>query len=215
MSFRILAVNPGSTSTKAAVFEGTEPVADFVARHSPEELGRFENIRGQLEYRRRLILDEVAGVVPDLGFDAVIGRGGLIKPIPSGVYEVNERMLEDLASCRYGSHASNLGAMIAAGIAELSGARAFIADPVVVDEKEEVARITGIAGIDRKSIFHALNQKAVARQYAALRGVPYESLNLVVAHLGGGISVGAHRRGRVVDVNTALDGEGPFSQERA
>ncbi|MCC8035453.1 MAG: butyrate kinase, partial [Rikenellaceae bacterium] len=189
MSFKILAINPGSTSTKAAVFEGREPVARFTVRHTTDELGRFDDIAGQLEYRRRLILDEVGTVVPDLKFDAVIGRGGLVKPIPSGVYEVDERMLDDLRCSRYGSHASNLGAMIAAGIAEMSGARAFLADPVVVDEMEEVARITGLAGIGRKSIFHALNQKAVAREYAAGKGVPYESLDLIVAHLGGGISV--------------------------
>ncbi|MCL1868279.1 MAG: butyrate kinase, partial [Paludibacter sp.] len=144
------------------------------------------------------------------------GRGGLLHPIESGVYEINEDMLDDLRSCRYGEHASNLGAMLANEIAhQIQHCRAFIADPVVVDELQEVARISGLRQIPRRSIFHALNQKAIARKYAAQKGVPYEELNLIIAHLGGGISVAAHSCGRVIDVNQALGGFGPFSPERA
>ncbi|MCD7969801.1 MAG: butyrate kinase [Alistipes sp.] len=216
MQYRILAINPGSTSTKAALYEGEKTVRHITVRHGADQLAAFPDIASQLGFRKELILQELSADTRALSaLDAVIGRGGLVKPIPSGVYEVNDDMAEDLRSCRYGSHASNLGGLIAREIASETGARAFIADPVVVDELEEVARITGIAGIERKSIFHALNQKAVAREYAASAGRKYEEMDLIVAHLGGGISVGAHRKGRVVDVNNALNGEGPFSPERA
>lgn len=216
MAYRILAVNPGSTSTKAAYYTDSEPVAEITVRHTAGELSGFESIAAQLEFRKDLIMEALAERGLDIAeLDAVIGRGGLVKPISSGVYEVNEVLLADLRSARYGAHASNLGALLADSISAETGARAFIADPVVVDEMEDVARVTGLKGICRRSVFHALNQKAIARAYAVDRGVPYEELNLIVAHLGGGISVGAHRHGRVVDVNNALDGDGPFSPERA
>jgi butyrate kinase len=147
---------------------------------------------------------------------AVVGRGGLVKPIESGIYRVNQSMKDDLAAGYSGQHASNLGGLIADDIASsLCCATAYIVDPVVVDELEEIARISGHPEIQRKSIFHALNQKAVARIYATSTGRKYEDLNLIIAHMGGGVSVGAHRCGRVIDVNNALDGDGPFSPERS
>ena len=146
---------------------------------------------------------------------AVVGRGGLLRPIPSGVYEVNETMIADLRSAQYGEHASNLGGIIANALAKEAGCKAYIADPVVVDELEDVARISGHPKFPRISIFHALNSKAVSRKYAASIGKAYEDLNLIVVHMGGGISVGAHRKGKVIDVNNALNGDGPFSPERA
>ncbi|WP_462318253.1 butyrate kinase [Marinilabilia sp.] len=216
--FRILVINPGSTSTKIAVFENIKSVLLKTLRHSSEELARFPDIPSQYEFRKEAILNElVAADIEIEKINAVVGRGGLLRPIPSGVYEVNENMKNDLKN-RSGKqqHASNLGGLIADDIARsLPSARAFIADPVVVDELQDVARITGHPDLPRQSIFHALNQKAVARNYARSVEKKYEELNLIVAHLGGGISVGAHKKGHVIDVNNALDGYGPFSPERA
>lgn len=216
--FRILVINPGSTSTKIAVFENIKSVLLKTLRHSSEELARFPDIPSQYEFRKEAILNElVAADIEIEKINAVVGRGGLLRPIPSGVYEVNENMKNDLKN-RSGKqqHASNLGGLIADDIARsLPDARAFIADPVVVDELQDVARITGHPDLPRQSIFHALNQKAVARNYARSVEKKYEDLNLIVAHLGGGISVGAHKKGNVIDVNNALDGYGPFSPERA
>lgn len=215
-TYKILAINPGSTSTKVAVFENDKEVFATTLRHSSEEIGRYKTILDQLDFRREVILEAVKASGIALGeLDAVIGRGGLLKPIPSGTYEVNAQMIEDIRLRPAGHHASNLGALLAAEIAQLAGVKAYIADPVVVDELQPEARLTGLPEVKRESIFHALNQKAVARVYADSIGKPYEELNLVVAHMGGGISVGAHRKGLVVDVNNALDGEGPFSPERA
>lgn len=214
---RILAINPGSTSTKIAVYEGTKNVFLKTLRHSTEELQPFSNIASQFQFRKEIILAELqqAGIeIESLG--VIVGRGGLVKPIPSGVYEVNEALVNDLIHPVLGEHASNLGGLIALDIAKtIPGARAFIADPVVVDELQDVARISGQPELPRLSIFHALNQKAIARTHARSLNRKYEELNLIVAHLGGGISVGAHREGKVVDVNNALDGEGPFSPERS
>jgi butyrate kinase len=148
-------------------------------------------------------------------FDGIIGRGGLLKPIPSGVYNVSENMLKDLEEAKYGEHASNLGAILAFELAKLANCPSFIADPVVVDELDDIARVSGIPDIERISIFHALNQKASAKRAAKELGKDYNECNLIVAHLGGGVSVGAHSRGLVVDVNNALDGDGPFSPERS
>ncbi len=216
MEYNILAVNPGSTSTKAGWFRNLEPVKTISLSHTPEELARHEGVAGQLEFRTQLILEALQEASLDVkSLDAVIGRGGLLRPIASGVYTVDQAMQEDLQAERHGRHASNLGALIARRIAVSAGVEAYIADPVVVDELDEVARISGHPLLPRISIFHALNQKAMARRYAASVGRPYAELNLIVAHLGGGVSVGAHRDGRVVDVNNALDGEGPFSPERA
>lgn len=212
---KVLVINPGSTSTKIAVFEDGKQVWIKNIHHSTEELKDFARISDQYDYRKGYVLRELAEAGIEVAFDAVIARGGLLHPISGGVYAVNQKMREDLLSAKK-EHACNLGALIATEIACVSGGcPAFIADPVVVDEMEEVARVSGIAALPRVSIFHALNQKAIARRYAAEAGKKYEELNLVVAHLGGGISVGAHCHGRVIDVNNALDGEGPFSPERA
>jgi butyrate kinase len=214
---RILAINPGSTSTKFAVYFGEECKLKKTLRHSIEELSLYDNIIDQFEFRKGLIIDSLV----EEGFDVdkikyIIGRGGLTYSLKSGVYLVNSRMLEHARSGIYGQHASNLGPLIADYIAlQIPGARAFIADPVVTDELEEIARFSGHPAFERRSIFHALNQKATARVHAKKIGRKYEELNLIVAHLGGGISVGAHCKGKVIDVNNALDGEGPFSPERS
>ena len=214
---KILAINPGSTSTKIAVFEGEKQVFINTIRHSTEELSKYHNVAAQFEFRKELILSELKNAGIDVAsLSAIVGRGGLLRPIESGVYEVNQHMKNDLLSPDCREHASNLGALLADSIASgIKGARAFIADPVVVDELSDVARISSLPTCPRHSIFHALNQKAVARRFAKEKGKKYEDLNLVIAHLGGGISVAAHEKGRVVDVNNALDGDGPFSPERA
>lgn len=213
----ILAINPGSTSTKFAIFEEDELVFEKTLRHPGEELTHFDRITDQFHFRKDLILKELSERKTELSrIEAVVGRGGLVKPIESGIYIVNDRMKEDLEAGILGQHASNLGGLIADDIASsLPNARAFIVDPVVVDELQPVARLSGHPSIERISIFHALNQKAVARTYAASVGKQYEDLNLIVSHMGGGISVGAHRKGKVVDVNNALHGDGPFSPERS
>ncbi|WDU83484.1 butyrate kinase [Caloramator sp. Dgby_cultured_2] len=213
--FRMLVINPGSTSTKIAVFDDLNPVFVETLRHSSEELAPYNTIFEQYEFRKNVILSALKEKnVPIESLNAVVGRGGLLKPIEGGTYNVNEKMIEDLKIGVQGQHASNLGGVIAYEIAKSVNIPAFIVDPVVVDEMDEIARISGMPEIQRKSIFHALNQKAVAKRYAKEHEKKYEELNLIVAHLGGGISVGAHRKGRVVDVNNALDGEGPFSPER-
>lgn len=211
---RILAINPGSTSTKIAVHEDGRPVWATGAHHPVKELSAFQNINDQYAYRKDFIIKRLTDGGQPLLFDAVIGRGGLLKPLPGGVYRVNKQMKKDLVNATM-EHACNLGALLADDMARSCQCPAFIADPVVVDELQPVARYSGIPEIPRRSVFHALNSKAVARQFAAQEGKSYESMNLIVAHLGGGISVGAHRHGRVIDVNNALNGEGPFSPERA
>lgn len=211
---RIFVINPGSTSTKTAVFEDEKVVWMAGGHHTVAETAACRTINEQYEYRRDFVLRNLREAGIALDFDAVIGRGGLLKPLNGGVYRVNERMKHDLIYAKH-KHACNLGALIADEIAAQCGCPAFIADPVVVDEMQPEARLTGLPEINRKSIFHALNSKAVSAKYAKSQGKHYEEMNLIVAHLGGGISVGAHRKGRVVDVNNALDGEGPFSPERA
>jgi len=213
----ILAINPGSTSTKFSLFEEEKLVFEKTLRHSAEELKNFGKITDQFHFRKNLIMNELSVRKIDLGkIAAVVGRGGLVKPIESGIYKVNQRMKDDLTAGFSGQHASNLGGLIADDIASsLCCASAYIVDPVVVDELQSVARISGHPEIERRSIFHALNQKAVARIYAASKGKKYEDLNLIIAHMGGGISVGAHKHGKVIDVNNALDGDGPFSPERS
>lgn len=217
MKQTILAINPGSTSTKIAIYDDLTPRFITTLRHCSDEIAQFVKISDQFAFRKDAIMQELEKQGVTLSeIKAVVGRGGLIYPLCSGVYQVNERMQHDLKNPPMGQHASNLGGLIAADIAsQLDGVKAYIADPVVVDEMDDVARVTGHPLFTRKSIFHALNQKAIARLYAKQVGRRYEDMDLVVAHLGGGISVGAHRRGRVVDVNNALDGEGPFSPERA
>ena len=191
------------------------PLLDLTLRHSTEEISRFANVIDQLDWRRGLILSalrEQSFNLKDLS--AVIGRGGLIRPIPAGVYEVNSRMRYDLRNAPM-KHACNLGGLLAAQIAHMAGVKAYIADPPVVDEMDDAARITGMPMCPRKPIFHALNQKAIARLHCGRMGWTYEESNLIVAHMGGGISVAAHRQGRIVDVNNALDGDGPFAPDRA
>ncbi|MCC8089484.1 MAG: butyrate kinase [Rikenellaceae bacterium] len=215
--YLILAINPGSTSSKIAVYGNEEQLFEKTIRHSSEEISSFPDVASQFGFRKELILKTLT----DEGFDirtldAVVGRGGILKPVSSGVYEINDAILRDLREAKNGEHASNLGALIADDIAKgIDGARAFIADPVVVDELQDVARVTGHPLFKRTKVFHALNQKEVARSYAESVSKNYEDLNLIVAHLGGGISVGAHRNGRIIDVNNAIDGEGAFSPERS
>jgi len=213
----ILAVNPGSTSTKFAVYKDDNIIFSETIRHSVEKISGFARISDQFSFRKELIMKELGKrKIPVERINAIVGRGGLLKPIESGVYEVNELMINDLRTGSRGQHASNLGGLIADDIAkDIPGSRAFIVDPVVVDEMHDVARLSGHPLLDRISIFHALNQKAVARAYAESLNKEYEDLNLIVAHMGGGISVGAHVKGRVLDVNNALNGEGPFSPERS
>lgn len=213
----ILAINPGSTSTKIAVFSNSKIIYLKTIRHSADELSVYKKIADQYEFRKNIVVEELNKA--KINFESirvVMGRGGLLKPIPSGVYAVNEKMIKDLQNSEYGEHASNLGGLIAHAIAQqLPNAKAYIADPVVVDEMEDIARISGHPLFERISIFHALNHKAVARFHAKCISKRYEDLNLIVVHLGGGITVGAHCKGKVIDVNQGLDGEGPFSPERS
>ncbi len=214
--YRILVINPGSTSTKLGVFvRDARQVVESIP-HSKEELAPFPRIMDQEEYRYQTIMDWLQrhGEDPS-SFAAVVGRGGLLQPLPSGTYVVTQVMIRDLRVGVQGEHASNLGGILAARIAEKAGCPAYIVDPVVVDELEDCARYTGFPEIRRRSIFHALNHKAVGRAAAAKLGKAYQECNLIVAHLGGGISVGAHRKGCVIEVNNALNGDGPFAPERA
>lgn len=213
-----LAINPGSTSTKIAVFEDTNILFHQTLRHGVEDLAVFPSIADQYDFRLKIIIDFLKKEKFDIeSLDAIVGRGGLLKPIPGGVYRVNQTMLEDLRKSPLGEHASNLGGILAREIVNMMRKKidAFIVDPVVVDELDEVARFSGHVDFPRVSIFHALNQKAVSRRYAREYGKSYEECNLIVVHLGGGITVGVHKNGRVIDVNNGLDGDGPFSPERS
>ncbi|MGE5479145.1 MAG: butyrate kinase [Chloroflexota bacterium] len=215
---KILTINPGSTSTKIAVFEDLTSIFEKTLRHSVEELVGYKTIIDQYEFRKNIIIEALKEAnikVSDL--DAVVGRGGLLKPIPGGVYRVSDAMIEDLRKGVMGEHASNIGGLLAREIARAvcDDCPSFIVDPVVVDEMDDIARYSGRPELPRISIFHALNQKAVARRFAREQNKRYEDLRLIVAHLGGGVTVGAHANGRVIDVNNGLDGDGPFSPERA
>lgn len=213
---KLLIINPGSTSTKIGIFEDEKEILDETLRHSSEEIGKYATVVDQKDFRKEVILNVLKSKGIDIkGFDAIVGRGGLLKPIEGGTYAVNEEMLSDIKKAERGEHASNLGAMIADEIAKEIGAKAFIVDPVVVDELSDVARISGVPELPRTSIFHALNQKAVAKRYAKEKNKAYEDCNIIVVHMGGGVSVGAHTNGRIVDVNNALDGDGAFSPERS
>lgn len=211
---KIFVINPGSTSTKLALYEDEQQVWAENAHHPVNELTRFHHISEQYEYRKEFIVKMLENAGIPIQFDAVIARGGLLKPTPGGVYAVNERMKYDLIHATM-EHACNLGALIADELAKQCNCPCYIADPEVVDEFIPEARFTGIPEIKRISIFHALNSKAVSRKYAASIQKSYEELNLIVIHMGGGISISAHRKGKVIDVNNALDGDGPFSPERA
>lgn len=214
--FLILAINPGSTSTKIAVFDRDKEVFSENITHRIEELSRFNQASEQDLYRMEIILRTLRDKNIDFNdFSAIVGRGGLLKPIEGGTYKINQEMLVDLKRGVQGDHPSNCGGLIAYAIGKMIDKPAFIVDPVVVDELCDLARISGMPLLSRRSIFHALNQKAVAREVAAKLGKKYNEINVIVAHMGGGITVGAHQNGRVVDVNNGLDGDGPFSSERS
>lgn len=216
MSYRILVINPGSTSTKIGVYEDETLLFDKTLRHSAEEIDKFDSIPAQKDWRRKLVMQ----ALDDQGFDvttlsAVSGRGGLLAPIRGGTYAVSDRLVRDCTVGVQGQHASNLGGLLAREIGDQLGIPSYIVDPVVVDELSDVARYAGHPLFHRTSIFHALNQKAVAKRYAKEHGRKYEDLNLIVCHMGGGCSIGAHVHGSVVDTQNALDGDGPFSPERS
>ncbi|MGD0227383.1 MAG: butyrate kinase [Terriglobia bacterium] len=217
IEYRILAINPGSTSTKFGVFAGSRAVLVRSLRHSEGEMAPFRGrpVLDQAEFRHEAVERELIGAGEDTsGFHAVAGRGGLLGPVGSGTYRVNQTMLDHLREARRGEHASNLGAFLAKAVAARAGVGAFIVDPVSVEEWPERARLSGLASIERQCFSHALNTKAVAKRYAREVGRSYQQLRLIVAHLGSGISVSAHEGGRMVDVADAVS-EGPFSAERA
>jgi butyrate kinase len=215
-NYYILAINPGSTSTKIAVYENNKLHYLRNIKHEMDELAHFEKIADQYEFRKNIIVEQLneAGIPLD-SISLVMGRGGLLKPVEGGVYTVNEKMIRDIKN-PMGEHESNLGGYIAYEIAKEigKGVGAYIVDPTCVDEMEEIARISGLPELPRRSFLHALNQKAVARRYARENGKKYEEMNLIVAHMGGGTSVGAHCKGRIIDTNNGLNGDGPFSPER-
>jgi butyrate kinase len=215
-SWRVLVINPGSTSTKLAVFEDDKALYSETVAHPHQKIAAFQRIPDQYAFRRDAVLAFLKKHAVEPGsLDAVVGRGGLLRPLQSGTYRVNERMLEELRSPhKERDHVTNLGALIANEIAQPAGIPAFIVDPVCVDEIEPLARVSGLPEIERKSFSHALSLKSAARRAARELRRPYEELNLVVVHMGGGISVTAHRQGKMIDVNQALDGTGPFSPER-
>ncbi len=213
---KILVINPGSTSTKIAVYNSREVQFETTITHSAKQLSKFKQIIDQLDFRKQIICDELRRNAISLNFNAIIARGGLIKPIPGGVYSINEKMkLDVLTPMRH--HASNLGCLIASEIAQKqeTPCPAFIADPGVVDERQEIAKVSGFPLLPKIAISHVLNQRAIGRQYAREQQVEYDSLNLIISHIGGGISIGVHQQGKIIDVNNALDGDGPFSPERA
>lgn len=216
MAYKLLIINPGSTSTKIGVYSDEKEVLVETLRHSSDEIAKYDSIFEQKNFRKEVIVNILKKNNIDVSsLDAIVGRGGMLRPIPGGTYEVTDKLLEDLKVGVSGQHASNLGGILANEIAKEVGIKSFIVDPVVVDELQDVARISGMPELPRRSIFHALNQKAVAKRYAKECGKRYEDLNLVVVHMGGGVSVAAHRDGLVIDVNNTLDGDGPFSPERS
>ncbi len=216
MSVKSLIINPGSTSTKLGVFEDETLLFEETLRHSTEEISQYETIFDQKDFRKNIIVNFLKSQNFDLkSLNVVVGRGGMLKPIPGGTYAVTDDLLEDLKIGKQGQHASNLGGILAREIADEIGVPSFIVDPVVVDELIPIARYSGVPELPRTSVFHALNQKAVAKRYAKEIGKPYTDLNLIVVHMGGGVSVGAHEKGRVIDIFNALDGDGAFSPERA
>ena len=216
MSVKSLIINPGSTSTKIGVFEDETLLFEETLRHSTEEIAQYASIVDQKDFRKQIILDLLKEKDFDIrSLQVIVGRGGMLKPIPGGTYAVSDDLLHDLKIGKQGQHASNLGGILAREIGDEIGVPSYIVDPVVVDELMPIARYSGVPELPRTSVFHALNQKAVAKRYAKEKGVPYESLNLIVVHMGGGVSVGAHEKGRVIDVFNALDGDGAFSPERA
>lgn len=216
MAVKSLIINPGSTSTKIGVFEDETLLFEETLRHSTEEISQYASIVDQKDFRKEIIVDLLKEKDFDINsLNMVVGRGGMLKPIPGGTYAVSDELLEDLKIGKQGQHASNLGGILAREIGDSIGVPSFIVDPVVVDELMPEARLSGSPLIPRVSVFHALNQKAVAKRYAKESGMNYEDLNLIVVHMGGGVSVGAHKNGKIIDVFNALDGDGAFSPERA
>ncbi|NLI54223.1 MAG: butyrate kinase [Clostridiales bacterium] len=211
---RLLIINPGATSTKIAIYEDeTEAYSETIA-HTPEELSGYRRIIDQLPLREGLVRASLSRAGYEIAaFDAVCSRGGLLRHISSGTYEINDAVIRDIYNPPFGEHASSLGPVIAKSIADEAGIPAFLQDPPSVDELQPIARISGMQGMERESFFHALNQKAVARKAAAELGQPYDALNLIVVHMGGGVSIAAHEKGRVVDVFNVRD-EGSFSLDR-
>lgn len=215
-TYVLLVINPGSTSTKIGVFENERLIFEETLRHELEELSKYKSIYEQYPFRKQVIVEALQKRGVSLQkLSGIVGRGGVLRPISGGTYRVSEGMLVDLQSGKYGEHASNLGGILAHEMAAQLNIPAFIVDPVVVDELQPVARFSGLPELERRSIFHALNQKAVARKTAKNLGKSYESARFIVCHMGGGITVGAHENGRVIDVNNGLNGDGPFSPERA
>ena len=216
MAIKSLIINPGSTSTKIGVFEDETLLFEETLRHSTEEIAQYASIVDQKDFRKEIITNLLASKDFDINsLNMVVGRGGMLKPIPGGTYAVTDDLLHDLKIGKQGQHASNLGGILAREIGDSIGVPSFIVDPVVVDEMCDIARYSGVPELPRTSVFHALNQKAVAKRYAKENGKAYDSLNLIVVHMGGGVSVGAHLNGRIIDVFNALDGDGAFSPERA
>ena len=216
MSIKSLIINPGSTSTKIGVFEDETLLFEETLRHSTEEITSYASIFDQKDFRKKIITDLLTEKDFDItSLNVVVGRGGMLKPIPGGTYPVTDALLEDLKIGKQGQQASNLGGILAREIGDSIGVPSYIVDPVVVDELDAISRYSGVSELPRKSVFHALNQKAVAKRYAKESGKDYKDLNLIVVHMGGGVSVGAHSDGRVIDVFNALDGDGAFSPERA
>lgn len=215
-NYRVLVINPGSTSTKVGVFEGENKIYEDVARHSTEELAQCGSIVEQESMRLKLIHDKLAEANIDLStMDAFVGRCGIVKPTKSGTYAVNDKLVEDLKTLPSAHrHASALGGLFARSLGEEFGKPSFVADPVTVDERNDIAKVTGLPDVERSGVFHCLNQKASARRYCAEVGKKYNEVNVIVCHMGGGITVGAHEKGIVVDVNDGIAGEGPFSPER-
>jgi butyrate kinase len=216
MSKYVLVINPGSTSTKIAVFQDETILFEEKIAHTSSEILSFPSIASQFQYRKDLIIKNLNKHNFDLNIlDAICGRGGMLRSICSGTYEVNEVMIKDIKEAKRGEHASNLGALIAFDMAKELNIPSYIVDPVAVDEMEPIARISGMNLIERSCIFHALNHKAIARKVAIDKGKVYQEMDMIIAHLGGGISVAFHKKGRVIDVNNALDGDGPMSPERS
>jgi len=218
MVYRVLAINPGSTSTKIAVFDNDKVLFVKVLRHDASQIDSFDGIIEQFEFRKNLVLEALEeNDIPIKSLHAVVGRGGLVKAVPSGTYEINEKMLADLKNpALWGRiHASNLGAFIASAIAEEINVPSYIVDPVTVDEFPEIAKISGSPEIERRSLLHALNIKYVSLSLANKLGKDLNKMNMIAVHMGGGISVAAIEQGRIIDVNNAVLGMGPFSPQRA
>lgn len=216
MSIKSLIINPGSTSTKIGVFEDETLLFEETLRHSTEEISQYASIVEQKDFRKNIIVSFLKEKNMDIhSLDVIVGRGGMLKSIPGGTYAVSDALLQDLKIGKQGQHASNLGGILAKELADSIGVPSYIVDPVVVDELIPIARYSGVPELPRVSVFHALNQKAVAKRYAKESGKAYQDLRLIVVHMGGGVSVGAHEYGKVIDVFNALDGDGAFSPERA